>query len=98
MLEEKDSQVSTTAMSNATKNITKNNDIIEKDNDIQNYTNAVVVSNATAKWVNNQAVNTIENINLTVKPGGLVAVIGEVGAGKVNININLDDHYSITQV
>lgn len=65
--------------------MTKNNDIIERNIDFQNYTNAIVVSNATAKWTNNETVNTIENINLIVKSGGLVAIIGQVGAGKVNM-------------
>lgn len=43
----------------------------------------IVISNATAKWTSAQMENTLENINLTVKPGRLVAVIGPVGAGKV---------------
>lgn len=43
----------------------------------------IVVSNATAKWTDAQTENSLENINLTVKPGRLVAVIGPVGAGKV---------------
>lgn len=43
----------------------------------------IVVSKATAKWQYDQTVNTLENIDLTVTPGRLVAVIGSVGAGKV---------------
>lgn len=43
----------------------------------------VVISNVTAKWTNSQTENTLENINLNVKPGRLVAIIGPVGAGKV---------------
>lgn len=43
----------------------------------------VVISNATAKWSDTQTYNTLENINLTAKPGRLVAIIGPVGAGKV---------------
>jgi ATP-binding cassette subfamily C (CFTR/MRP) protein 4 len=45
----------------------------------------IVVSNATAKWTDAQTENSLENINLTVKPGRLVAVIGPVGAGKSSL-------------
>jgi len=41
------------------------------------------MSNASAKWTDGQIDNTLENINLTVTPGRLVAIIGPVGAGKV---------------
>lgn len=43
----------------------------------------IVISGATAKWRTDQTDNAIENINLTLRPGRLVAVIGPVGAGKV---------------
>lgn len=43
----------------------------------------VVVTNATAKWSDGQADNSLENINLTLRRGKLVAIIGPVGAGKV---------------
>lgn len=82
LLEERDnSMVNNNSAVNV---ITKNNDI-KKDNgiDMQNYTNAIVISNVTAKWTKYQTVNTIENIDLNVKTGGLVAIIGPVGAGKV---------------
>lgn len=44
---------------------------------------AMVISNATAKWTDSQTGNALENINLTVRPGQLVVIIGRVGAGKV---------------
>lgn len=43
----------------------------------------IVVSHATAKWTDTQTVNTLENINFTVKSGRLAVIIGPVGAGKV---------------
>lgn len=43
----------------------------------------VVFSNVTAKWADDQTNNTLDNINLTVELGRLVAVVGSVGAGKV---------------
>lgn len=47
-------------------------------------TYGIVVSNVTSKWTNDQTENSLKNINLTVIPGQLVAIIGSVGAGKVN--------------
>jgi len=46
---------------------------------------SLVLLNVTAKWTNDYKDNTLEKINLTVRPGQLFAVIGTVGAGKVNI-------------
>lgn len=43
----------------------------------------IAIRNATAKWTSTQTENTLQNINLTVKPGRLVAIIGSVGSGKV---------------
>lgn len=45
----------------------------------------IIMSNATAKWTDGQIKNSIENINLTIKPGWLLAIVGPVGAGKVYI-------------
>lgn len=45
----------------------------------------IEIMDAMAKWIADQSSNSLENINLNVKPGGLVAVIGPVGAGKVCI-------------
>lgn len=46
----------------------------------------VVLSNVTAKWARDQTNNTLDNIDLIVEPGRLVAIIGSVGAGKVIIH------------
>lgn len=43
----------------------------------------IIVSNVSAKWLPNQSDNTLNDVNLTVRPGRLVAIIGPVGAGKV---------------
>lgn len=43
----------------------------------------VDISKASAKWIDNQTSNALENISLTVKSGNLVAIVGTVGAGKV---------------
>ncbi|KAF0769463.1 multidrug resistance-associated protein 4-like isoform X1, partial [Aphis craccivora] len=59
-------------------------------NDFENKTESVkshgiVVLNTSAKWTDVQNNNTLENINLTVKSGHLVAVIGPIGAGKSSL-------------
>lgn len=43
----------------------------------------VVFSNATAKWSDAQNDNCLENVNLTIETGRLVAIVGPIGAGKV---------------
>lgn len=61
---------------------------INDSEDFENETrldddNSIVILNATAKWTESQNNNTLEKINLTIKPGRLLAVIGSVGSGKV---------------
>lgn len=59
-----------------------NENVNEQLNDL-----GIVISNATAKWTDSQTENSLENINLTVIPGRLVAIIGPVGSGKVMIKL-----------
>lgn len=57
---------------------------VDKQNDTEeSSTLGITISNATAKWTDGQNNNSLENINLTVTPGRLVAIIGPVGSGKV---------------
>lgn len=79
---------------NGRKNIGTRNDgnteqiKIDSKNNLTSLNNvSVVISNVTAKWKNNQTTNTLDNINLTAKSGTLIAIIGSVGSGKVNIII-----------
>lgn len=50
---------------------------------LNNRLTGIKVTNATAKWSEDLAENTLTNINLVVQPSALVAVIGPVGSGKV---------------
>lgn len=59
------------------------NNMSNQDDTEQLSNFCIVVSNVTAKWTDSQTDNTLENINLTVRAGRLVAIIGPVGAGKV---------------
>nr|CAD7197499.1 unnamed protein product [Timema douglasi] len=45
----------------------------------------VTMSHVTAKWFSESVENTLTNVNLTVKPGRLLAIIGPVGAGKTSV-------------
>jgi ATP-binding cassette, subfamily C (CFTR/MRP), member 4 len=73
---------------NVSRKTLKNGEVLDNVNnhnvtEIQLNNFGIVMSNASAKWTNAQIDNTLENINLTVTPGRLVAIIGPVGAGKV---------------
>lgn len=48
------------------------------------HRNAIRVTSITAKWNNDLPDNTLTDVSLDVNPGGLVAVVGPVGSGKVS--------------
>lgn len=50
---------------------------------------SIQFENVSAKWAKDLAVNSINNISLTIEPGQLVAIIGHIGAGKVCIKIRV---------
>lgn len=62
---------------------TEKNMIIKKNNFELQQSVGIDALNVTAKWSEYQNNNTLENVNLTIRPGQLVAIIGPVGAGKV---------------
>jgi len=70
--------MSTTKTKNYTENTTENE---ENMNRLGSF--GIDILNASAKWILNQPDNSLNNINLTVRPERLVAIIGPVGAGKV---------------
>jgi len=92
LLEEKDSKMpnnSTSAAVNPLKIGVIKSDINTDNIDIKKNTGflnnfGIVFSNTSAKWTDVQTCNTLENINLNIIPGRLVAIIGPVGAGKVH--------------
>lgn len=94
LYEEKDTQVANRSKADKASNGVRKPIIINDKNTAQNNVNGenyteqsndlgIVISNVTAKWTDVQNENSLENINLTVRPGRLVAIIGPVGAGKV---------------
>ncbi|XP_060851388.1 probable multidrug resistance-associated protein lethal(2)03659 [Rhopalosiphum padi] len=62
---------------------TNKNDNEENTDQSDNF--GIDVLNVSAKWILNQPENTLNNINLSVRPGRLVAIIGPVGAGKSSL-------------
>ncbi|KAL5284865.1 ABCC4.2 family protein [Megaselia abdita] len=56
-----------------------------KDNDHKNVSVGVAIKNLKAKWSKSSSDFTLDNINITIKPKTMLAVIGEVGAGKSSI-------------
>eukprot|EP00102_Acyrthosiphon_pisum_P018651 XP_016655861.1 PREDICTED: probable multidrug resistance-associated protein lethal(2)03659 isoform X2 [Acyrthosiphon pisum] len=65
---------------NCIENTTENEGGIDK---LGNF--GIDILNASAKWILNQPDKSLNNINLTVRPGRLVAIIGPVGAGKSSL-------------
>ncbi|KAM7361614.1 putative multidrug resistance-associated protein lethal(2)03659 [Cochliomyia hominivorax] len=45
----------------------------------------IIISNVKAKWDSNSTEYTLDDVNLRVQPGTLVAIIGPVGAGKSSL-------------
>jgi len=95
LLEEKDSKIPN--ISKSDKSLTNGviesseSDIITDNIDVKKNTRylnsfSIDISNASAKWTDDQTCNTLENINLNILPGSLVAIIGLVGSGKVHEN------------
>lgn len=44
----------------------------------------IVVKKATASWIPNPIVDTLRDVNVTIKQGEFYAIVGPVGAGKVS--------------
>lgn len=45
----------------------------------------VSIENGTAKWLEHDREDTLQNITMKVRPGELIAVVGQVGAGKSSL-------------
>ena len=64
--------------------IQENNKIINTTEFDEGY-GSIKIENATAKWLTNAKVDTLNNINLDVKAGELIAIVGQVGSGKTSL-------------
>lgn len=64
----------------------KTNGIMKSKEKEEVVEEAVVSLDAvTARWTEGQSDNTLEEVNLRVHKGQLIAVVGQVGAGKVSL-------------
>ena len=76
--------------SNQSTVINEENKLMEEENDKLFNANShatlseagIIISNLRAKWDEQQTEYTLDDVNLRVQPGTLVAIIGPVGAGK----------------
>lgn len=46
---------------------------------------SVSIENGNAKWLDYEREDTLQNINLKVHPGELIAIVGQVGSGKTSL-------------
>lgn len=45
----------------------------------------ISIENGSAKWLDYEPEDTLQNINIKVRPGELIAVVGQVGVGKSSL-------------
>ncbi|XP_076757725.1 putative multidrug resistance-associated protein lethal(2)03659 isoform X1 [Xylocopa sonorina] len=74
------------------KHETKKNDVNSIQEDVEDVKttkykdeNIITIHNASAKWLSYEQEDTLKNININIKPGELVAVVGQVGSGKSSL-------------
>lgn len=100
LLEDKNSTLPT--LSKSVNDLTKNIELnVHDKNTLINNTDSeshtermndfgIDIFNAFAKWTYVQTNYSLENINLTLRPGLLAAVIGPVGSGKVPATLSFN--------
>lgn len=92
---------------NSKQNVNDDNKHNMKDNGIQNANDIqkksdvvdqpdheyrISIENGSAKWLPYEKEDTLQNINIKVRPGELIAIVGQVGSGKSSLlNIILNE-------
>lgn len=61
----------------------KKNDRVTADQPGNEY--RISIENGSAKWLDYETEDTLQNINIKVRPGELIAIVGQVGAGKSSL-------------
>lgn len=46
---------------------------------------SISIENGSTKWLDYEREDTLQNINIKVRPGELIAIVGQVGAGKSSL-------------
>ncbi|XP_025073873.1 probable multidrug resistance-associated protein lethal(2)03659 [Pogonomyrmex barbatus] len=57
-------------------------DYVRENQPIEHH---ISIENGNAKWLDYEREDTLQNINIKVRPGELIAVVGQVGAGKTSL-------------
>lgn len=83
-------EVETAKIDGSEKSLT--DDSTENSNNFEENRYSVSLVNASAKWLAFEKEDTLENININVKPGELIAIVGQVGSGKTSVlNVILNE-------
>ena len=53
--------------------------------DLKEPVGTISIENAGAKWLSYEDEDTLKNININIKSGQLVAIVGQVGSGKSSL-------------
>lgn len=56
--------------------------VVEQSNYIEH---SLTIENGSAKWKDYEDENTLQNINIKMRPGELIAIVGQVGSGKTSL-------------
>lgn len=56
-----------------------------KDNLLSKIEHCVSIENGSAKWLDYEREATLQNVTMKVRPGELIAIVGQVGAGKSSL-------------
>lgn len=88
LLDEKNDETIDVATTNGVKipvDVRENDDKVQYENvgNLKPDEIGIIVSNATAKWTVESIDHSINAVDLIVKSGQLVTIVGSVGAGKV---------------
>lgn len=62
----------------------KNSDRINADQP-DYIEHCISIENGSTKWLDYESEDTLQNINIKVRPGELIAIVGQVGAGKSSL-------------
>lgn len=67
---------------NAKEGLVEDDFIVGQPNYIEH---SISIENGSAKWLDYEREDTLQNINMKVRPGELIAIVGQVGAGKSSL-------------
>ena len=73
-------------------NIIEELGVNNSDEKTEEHGGSVLIKNGCARWLKTDKEDTLHGLNLHVKPGHLVAIVGQVGAGKSSLlNVILNE-------